>query len=210
MTEVDRINLEGVHDQDAVRAAMRRQVQRFEMLKWLRQAAADRSGGALWYVVQVAGVAPNRLADQLREAAIEAWAPMQTIYRRRRRSQSKDKVLVPVLPGFIFVKVPAFEAAWLGVLSFEGAAAILSAGDLPTPVPEKTINELKAITDPTAVRFLFSAGDKVTIEAGPFKSFEAQIVDRENYRTCQVKVDVEVFGRMTRCTLDVDDLKRLD
>lgn len=206
---VDDIDLSLAHDPDAVRAALKRQTDRLNMITWLRQAAADRHGGAHWYVVQVGGCTANHLADSLRAASIEAWCPMETKMRRNRRSHQKEKIQVPVFPGFLLVRVPAFEAAWLGVLSFDGAVSILGNGTLPVALPDKTVNDLKAILDPNAVRYIFSPGDRVLIEAGAFGAIEATVIDRENYRTGKVVLDVEAFGRMTRCTMDIDDLKKL-
>lgn len=59
--------------------------------------------GTSWCVVWTQGGQTLSLAKALQEAGYQAWTPAETVIRRARRSHPAQEIVVPLMPGLIFV-----------------------------------------------------------------------------------------------------------
>lgn len=59
--------------------------------------------GTSWCVVRTQGGQTLSLAKALQEAGYQAWTPVETVIRRARRSHPAQEIVVPLMPGLIFV-----------------------------------------------------------------------------------------------------------
>lgn len=78
-------------------------------------------GNAAWYAVYAVGRAERKVKKQLEQAGYESYQPLQPVIRAWGKHQRK--VMVPVVPGFIFVCLPEGDVA--KVASLKGVSFLL-------------------------------------------------------------------------------------
>jgi transcription antitermination factor NusG len=184
-----------------------------DLVGWLRSQAAARDGDRFWYVVRTWSDNADEVANEFIKAGIEAWCPMVKVVKRQPRGRGQRAEIVAMFPRYFFARVVAFEAAWLGVMSFDGVDCLLGTGERPTPVPERVIEDIHRICDGNvspvqAQTAALGKGDRVVIEVGPFAFLEGTVL-RSVEAGSVVDIELDVFGRLTPCRMGVDDLKRL-
>jgi transcriptional antiterminator NusG len=204
------INIDYAWQKSDQRIALRRREQ--AML-----AAAGMDGPeARWYVLRVEDRADIAVDKSLEEARVERWMAVKEIEVRRRSRNKTAKAAMemkPALPGYMFVKVVSCDATWAGLKTVEGVVDVLGGYLNPKPVKASEILKLQAFieNDPNAIAMLTNAlkiGDKVSIDFGPFASFEAivSLLGDAN----RIKVEVDVFGRPVPIDLDLAQVTKLE
>ncbi len=211
--------------------------------KALRQRAANRmqelylamaSGAAgweagdaprsLWFVLAVTNRSEKDVEKALLDAGVVAWLPMKWGDRKRRGCRpvaTRKAVLLPVIPGYVFVSAIPRAESWEGLLNVKFVSGIL--GDRhgrPIPISEQDINRLKKLADEgefdqTVEARRLNKGDRVTIKDGPFAWYEGDVAWIEEARkgyvgTLHVRVMVAIFGRVTPVTLDLAQISKLE
>jgi transcription termination/antitermination protein NusG len=194
---------------DAARAVSRRQQ---ALLAGANQVVPEQD----WYVLLVADGFDNVVDNTLTNARIEHWMPALKIERKRRYGRRRpdfDAIVAPALPGYMFAKVVPCAETWAGLKMLDGVLGPLGGAACPSPVKAKEITKLQAFIeeDPKAVEILtnaLKAGDKVSVDDGPFRSFEGIVTLLMGKR--KVEVEVEIFGRAVPLALDVAHVTKLD
>ena len=74
-----------------------------------------------WYAVYTAGRAEKKVKERLDKAGIESYLPLQSVIRLW--NNRKRKVMIPVVPGYIFVYLPVGDVA--KVKSVKGVSFLL-------------------------------------------------------------------------------------
>lgn len=202
---------EHVADPERSAAKLESERARADMIAWLRRDAADRSGGAEWYVAESAGRCPMRIEVDMRAHGIDAWCPVENRKVRRGRTHHHRRVDVPLFERYLFVHVPAAASCWLAVMTFDGVAGLLGLGDTPVPIPEKIVNDVRMFLglSKRQRRLICDAvqvGDRVMIKTSNFDGFPAEVVATDGARGL-VDVEVDIFRRMTRVTVGLDQIK---
>ncbi len=165
--------------------------------------------GSDWYVVHSKAFHEKRVTFHLhqRMASLEVFVPLIEVTRRRRNR--KWSVLQPVFPGYLFAAFPLEPSTWGVVRWTPGVKRILGCGDVPVPVPNEFIDELKArVAEFGFIRpgIPFSAGDRVRLREGPFAGLEG-IFERQLSPAGRVRVLLELLSRVTPVDVDVLDLE---
>jgi transcription antitermination factor NusG len=62
------------------------------------------SDGRVWCIVRCTSVKTLELAKSLGDAGFEAWAPIESVILRARRGHARQEIVVPMMPGFVFVE----------------------------------------------------------------------------------------------------------
>lgn len=62
------------------------------------------NGEREWCIVRCASPKTLELTKSLAEAGFEAWAPIETVTLRARRGHAQQRIVVPMMPGFVFVE----------------------------------------------------------------------------------------------------------
>lgn len=173
-------------------------------------AAAGESGPhRRWYVLTIAAGADKAVDNALAAARVERWMPVKEVeakWRGGRKGRRPDPIIMPALPGYLFVKVANCAAAWAGLARIKGVLGVLGGADQPSPVSDDTVLKMRVFIDedPEAIMVLTNAlkvGDPVTIDAGPFAMFPGVVDEvRDNGR---LVVEAMVFGRATTIELDL-------
>lgn len=180
-------------------------------------AAAGMDGPeAAWYVLRVENGADKAVDKALDDANVERWMPVISVIpprRSRRKKQRCKAILVSALPGYIFVKVVSCAATWAGLKTIEGVVEPIGGPDRPSPVSDKEITKLQASIekDPKAIAALTNAlivGDRVSIDSGPFATFEAIVLVLGD--ADRIRVEASLFGRAVPLDIDLAQVTKLD
>ena len=180
-------------------------------------AAAGQDGPeARWYVLRVEDRADIAVDKSLCDANVErVMLHTEAEPKRRggRKHQSLEPLRVPSFPGYIFVKVVSCPATWAGLRTIESVLGPIGGCDNPSPVSEQEIVKFQARIehDPEAIALLtnaLKAGDKVSIDSGPFAGFEAVVLMLGDKH--KVSVEVDIFGRKTPIGFALADVTKLD
>lgn len=180
-------------------------------------AAAGMDGpAARWYVLRVENGADKAVDKALDDANVEHWMPVISVLpprRSGRRKQRCEPVSISALPGYLFVKVVSCAAAWAGLKTIDGVVEPIGGADRPAPVSDKEITKLQVSIekDPKAIAVLMNAlmvGDRVTIDDGPFASFEAVVLVLGD--ADRIRVEASLFGRLVPVDLDLAQVTKLD
>src|SRR3989337_2900394 len=165
---------------------------------------------AKWYVVHTQSGHEVRVSETLRQRVetmnlggriFELLVPTQdrVIIRSGKKATIKEKIF----PGYLLVKIILDDPTWLAVRTTPGITGFVGAGNNPTPLSEKEVENIQKFVATPAKRFKtrFSTGEAVKITDGPFSDFLGTIseIDEEKGK---VKVLVSIFGRETPVELD--------
>jgi transcriptional antiterminator NusG len=103
----------------------------------------------------------------------------------------------------MLVKMILDDPTWLAVRTTPGITGFVGAGNKPTPLSEKEVDNIQKFVSAPAKRFKtkFSVGEAVKITDGPFSDFLGTIDDIDDEKG-KVKVLVSIFGRETPVELD--------
>lgn len=180
-------------------------------------AAAGMDGPeAHWYVLRVedrADIAVDKSLDDHNVERVMLHTEAEPKRRGGRKHQCLDPVLVPSFPGYIFVKVVSCAVTWAGLRTIAGVLGPIGGCENPSPVSEQEIVKFQARieNDPDAIAVLtnaLKAGDKVSIDSGPFAGFEAVVLMLGDKH--KVSVEVDIFGRKTPIGFALAEVTKLD
>ncbi len=115
-------------------------------------------------------------------------------------------------PGYILVELDLDEEVWYAMRSTPGVTGFIGAGNKPTPLTEKEVNEImkrnqEAKEKPTP-RIMFSTGEAVRVIEGPFLNFSG-VVDEVYPDKGKIKVSVAIFGRTTPVELEFWQVEKI-
>jgi transcription termination/antitermination protein NusG len=123
-----------------------------------------------WYAVHTKSRFEQKVYDGIYGKSIEVFLPrIQVISRRKDRHK---KILVPLLPGYVFVNTSMDYEEHLKILKTAGVVRLIGFEGRPVPGRDDEINTLKILdgTDRSVQnREYIGKGDRVMIMEGPLK-----------------------------------------
>src|SRR5687768_9967528 len=96
-----------------------------------------------WYAVYTYPQCERKIYNKLTERNIVAYLPTHVVTRLW--SDRKKKLIMPLLPNYVFVNVTPKDR--YRVLSIEGVTRFVSFGHEPAAISEKEILSLKILVD---------------------------------------------------------------
>lgn len=162
-----------------------------------------RGDGARWYAVHTRPHAESKAARHLERQGFATYLPRYL--KRRRHARKIDVAAAPLFPRYLFVAVDMATQRWRAISSTVGVVRLVCNGDVPAPVPEGVIEQLRAHQDERGfVRLAAGArlrpGERVRVLDGAFCDclglFEG-VTDGE-----RVAILLELLGRKVRVLLD--------
>lgn len=157
-----------------------------------------------WYVVYTKPKWEKKVAEQLSQKGIECYCPLIT--QVRQWSDRKKKLVVPLFNSYVFVRLAEVDRNL--VFQSTGVVRYLFWLGKPAIVRDEEINTIKEwLTAPDEYDVTISslqAGDRVTLESGPFKAHDAivQEVNKSHYvlflesMGCVLKMKHNKFSEM--------------
>ena len=144
-----------------------------------------------WYAVHTRSRHEKQVDLFLSERGVETFLPLvHTLSRRRDRKKYVD---IPLFPGYLFVFTEK-ERLLFDVKYTRGVTRIIGTDlDAPTPIPDKQIQDIKAIME-TEVQLdpfpYLKKGRMVRVKSGPLKGLEGILVERKGHYKLVIQIDL--------------------
>lgn len=149
---------------------------------------------------------PRALA-QLEDAGLEAYCPVETHLSRHSRKQARKRYSVPLLPGYVFVRLPVTDHGLpkldrdaLRDASPMVKGLVVVAGKVRS-ISDRWIDALKAAEDKGAFDYQprgrpnYAKGDEVRIVTGAMAGRIAEVVANKNGRLKLILEPIDTHGR---------------
>lgn len=154
-----------------------------------------------WHAIYVSSRAEKKISETLQSKNIEAYVPI--IKTMRQWSDRKKMVELPLMNGYVFVKIVPLENDKVmqtkGVVNFvrsEGKIAVIREVEIDRL---KQLVELGYQIEAGAINRTYKEGDKVKISSGALQGIEGYVVESKEDR--QIEVLLESIGQCIRVRL---------
>lgn len=148
-----------------------------------------------WYAVHTKSRYEIKVFEGFSGKSIEAFVPrIQVMSRRKDR---RKKILVPLLPGYVFVHFDMNPEVYWDIIKTTGVVRMVSFRGSPVPAREEEVASLMILdgTDRTVQnRSFVRTGDRVMIMDGPLKGLVGFYLRRKG-QSDKVVVSVELLKR---------------
>jgi len=143
-----------------------------------------------WYALYVSSRAEKKVAAELTLKGIENYLPLKTTLRKW--SDRKKLVDMPLIPGYIFVRIQYKN--YLTALQTRHVVAFVKFEGLPAIIQEGQIDFLKRMLKQTDYDWevsneQFTPGQTVEIIAGPFIGMEAELIAIKGKKRVAVRIE---------------------
>ncbi len=155
-----------------------------------------------WYAVHTRSRFENKVYNGFISKSIRAFLPRVQVMSRRK--DRRKKIMVPMLPGYIFVNVRMDPYTYWDIIKTVGVVRIVNFKGIPVPAKEEEISNLMILdgTDRTVQnRSYMRRGDRVMIMEGPFKGLVGIYVRHKN-KADRVVINIELLNRSMEVELE--------
>lgn len=165
-----------------------------------------------WYAIRTRPRQEETARLNLGRQGFEVYLPCMTCTVRHARKAAR--VLRPVFPGYLFVRLSEEECRWSAINGTFGVLSAVHFGALYPEVPAEVVASLRALEgEGEAIDgALFAAqgltpGCSVRVDLGGLEELRAVVtrVDGEH----NVRVLLELLGRQVTTTVRADQLRRI-
>ncbi len=124
----------------------------------------------LWCAVHAHSRLEHKALAHLARQGFSAYLPR--FLKRRSHARRRDWVPAPLFPRYLFVALDLLATRWRPILSTVGVSDLVSHADVPVPVPNGIVEEIReregtGMFDTTRPGN-YKAGDLVRVIEGPF------------------------------------------
>ena len=150
---------------------------------------------AKWYAVHTRSRFEMKVFEGVSSKSIEAFVPL--IHVMSRRKDRRKKILIPLLPGYVFVHFDMTPEVYWDIIKTTGVVRMVSFRGQPVPAKDEEMSSLMILdgTDRTVQnRTYMIKGDRVMIMEGPLKGLVGFYL-RHKGQSKKVVVSVELLQR---------------
>ena len=163
-----------------------------------------------WYAIHTRSHFEQKVFNGISGKSIEVFLPkLQVMSRRKDR---RKKILIPLLPGYVFVRFDMDPEIYWDIVKTTGVVRMIGFEGKPVPAGEEEIQSLMILdgTDRTVQnRSYMKRGDRVTIMEGPLKGLMGFYVQHKG-QSDKVVVNVELLHRSLAVEIEDWALEKLD
>jgi len=162
-----------------------------------------------WWALHTKSRFEQKVHTGLCGKSLEAFLPkIQVMSRRKDR---RKKIMVPLIPGYVFVRSALVPEEYHRIIQTVGVVRMVAFKGKPVPADEQEISSLMILngTDRTVQnRSYMQKGDRVMIMEGPLKGLEGFYI-RHKGKNDQVVVSVELLQRSLEIEIEGWSLERV-
>ena len=155
----------------------------------------NQSSDDNWYAIHTRSRFENKVYDGFCGKSIEAFLPKVQVMSRRK--DRRKKILVPLLPGYVFVRFDMDPETYWDIIKTVGVVRMIGFEGKPAPANDDEINSLMILdgTDRTVQnRTYMKKGDMVMIMEGPLKGVVGFYLHHKG-KSEKVVVSIELLHR---------------
>jgi transcription antitermination factor NusG len=148
-----------------------------------------------WYALHTRSRFEQKVFDGLCGKSLEAFLPKVQVMSRRK--DRRKKILVPLLPGYVFVQSDLDPEKYWDIIKTVGVVRMVGFEGRPVPANEEEIASLMILngTDRTVENQAYmKKGDLVKIMEGPLKGLVGFYLHHKG-RSDKVVVSIELLHR---------------
>ncbi len=143
-----------------------------------------------WYAIHTRSRHEKQVDLFLSDIGIKTFLPL--VHTLSRRKDRKKYIDLPLFPGYVFVH--ADKERLFDVKYTRGVTRIVGTDvDVPTPIPDKQILDIKSIMESDVKLDPFpymKKGRAVRVKAGPLKGLEGILVERKGHYKLVIRIDL--------------------
>ncbi len=161
-----------------------------------------------WYALHTRSRFEQKVYDGLSAKSLETFLPRIQIMSRRK--DRRKKLLVPLIPGYVFVRTDLDPEEHLLILKTVGIVRMVSFKGQPIPAKDEEISSLMVLdgTDRTVQnRAYMEKGDRVMIMEGPLKGLVGFYL--RHGKKDKVVVSVELLQRSMEVEIEGWSLEKI-
>ena len=148
-----------------------------------------------WYALHARSRHEDVVFNGLMKKSIEAFVPRVEVMSRRK--DRRKRILVPLLPGYVFVHSDLNPYHYWDIIKTYGVVRIVGTESKPVPVKEEEMASLRILhgTDRTVRNQAYmKKGDRIMIMEGPLKGLTGFYL-RHKDKSDKVVVSIELLQR---------------
>jgi len=150
---------------------------------------------AKWYAIHTRSRFEQKVFDGFCSKSIETFLPKVQVMSRRK--DRRKKILVPLLPGYIFVHTDLKPEEYWDIIKTVGVVRMVGFEGKPVPAKDEEISSLMILngTDRTVQNQAYmKKGDMVMIMEGPLKGLIGFYLRHKDHND-KVVVSIELLHR---------------
>lgn len=171
-----------------------------------RPASAEAARGERWYVAETLPRREALAVEHLRRQAFHGFCPR--LRKLRSHARKQEQVLVPLFPGYVFVRFDAGRQPWRSINGTLGVKHLVgSESSPPRAMPDAAMAAILARCEDGVLTRLLDApheGQAVRIVNGPFTDSLTAIEALDDRG--RVSVLLDILGRRTSVRVPIDSL----
>jgi len=158
-----------------------------------------------WYAIHARSRHEEVALQGFRNKMIETFLPKVEVMSRRK--DRRKRILVPLLPGYLFVHTDLNPTQYWDIIKTYGVVRIIGIEGKPVPVKDEEITSLRILdgTDRTIRNQAYiTEGDTIMIMEGPLKGLTGYYLERKG-KSDKVVVSIELLQRSL--AVEIEDWK---
>ena len=164
---------------------------------------------AKWFAIHTRSHFEQKVYDGFSGKSIEAFLPKVQVMSRRK--DRRKKILIPLLPGYVFVRTDLNPDTYWNIIKTIGVVRMIGFEGKPVPANDEEIASLMILdgTDRTVHnRTFMQRGDRVMIMEGPLKGLIGFYLQHKG-NTDKVVVSIELLHRSLAIEIEDWALEKL-
>lgn len=168
------------------------------------EAVTGANGHDAWYAVWTRSHCERLVAEQVSAKQFHCFLPEMSVWSKRPGTSPK-LALVPMFPGYFFVRHAMDKHSYIEILKVRHIVRILGDGwQRLTPVPDTEIDALQQLIDANVPIFAHQHlrhGDRVRVIDGPMTDLEGIFV-RDRPTKGRLVLSIDLLGRSVAVEVD--------